>query len=69
MVRNNVLGILQEGIQKNVFQINNLEQDLEVFLYSIGYFFPLATTEKYYEPEEEKLCLVIDWFIQQWCCE
>jgi AcrR family transcriptional regulator len=66
IVRQNVLNILQEGIQLKAFQIDNLEQDLEVFLYSIGYFFPLPTTEKYYEPEEEKLCTVIDWFIRKW---
>ncbi|MBE9167240.1 TetR/AcrR family transcriptional regulator [Pleurocapsales cyanobacterium LEGE 06147] len=65
-VKNNILNILQEGIQAQLFQIDNLEQDLEVFLYSIGYFFPMPTTEKYYEPEEEKLCMVIDWFIQKW---
>ncbi|MEY2859512.1 MAG: hypothetical protein RLZZ74_3828 [Cyanobacteriota bacterium] len=47
-------------------RLDRLEQDLEVFLYSIGYFFPMPTTEKYYEPEENKLCIVIDWFIQQW---
>jgi hypothetical protein len=46
--------------------MGNFQQDLEVFLYSIGYFFPMPTTEKYYEPEEEKLEIVIDWFIQQW---
>jgi AcrR family transcriptional regulator len=65
-VKNNVLSILQEGIQTNVFLFDRLEQDLEVFLYSIGYFFPMPTTEHYYEPEEEKLCMVIDWFIQKW---
>ncbi|MDJ0798351.1 MAG: TetR/AcrR family transcriptional regulator [Calothrix sp. MO_167.B12] len=67
VVRNNVLNILQSGIQTNLFQIDDLERDLQVFLYSIGYFFPMPTTEKYYEPEEEKLCMVIDWFIQKWC--
>jgi AcrR family transcriptional regulator len=65
-VKNNVLHLLQEGIQTNLFQIDDLAQDLAVFLYSIGYFFPMPTTEKYYEPEEEKLCMVIDWFIQKW---
>lgn len=65
-VKNNMLSILQEGIQSNLFQIDCLEQDLEVFLYSVGYFFPMPTTEKYYEPEENKLCIVIDWFIQKW---
>jgi AcrR family transcriptional regulator len=62
----NVLNILQEGIRSHLFQTDNLEQDLEVFLYSVGYFFPMPTTEKYYEPEEEKLCMVIDWFVQKW---
>ncbi len=71
VVKNNVSIILKEGIKANVFQIDNLELeiDLEVFLYSIGYFFPMPTTEKYYEPEEEKLCMVIDWFIQKWCVQ
>lgn len=66
-VKSNVLSLLQEGMQSHLFQVDNLEQDLEVFLYSIGYFFPMPTTEKYYEPEEDKLCMVIDWFIQKWC--
>ncbi len=69
VVKNNVLIILKEGIKTGSFQINNLEQDLEVFLFSIGYFFPMPTTERYYEPEEEKLCIVIDWFIQKWSVE
>jgi AcrR family transcriptional regulator len=66
VVKNNVLNLLQEGMESQLFQIDNLAQDLEVFLYSIGYFFPMPTTEKYYEPEEDKLCMVIDWFIQRW---
>ena len=68
-VKNNVSIILKEGIKTNLFQIDNLERDLEVFLFSIGYFFPMPTTEKYYEPEEEKLCMVINWFVQKWCVE
>ncbi|MBW4508506.1 MAG: TetR/AcrR family transcriptional regulator [Scytonematopsis contorta HA4267-MV1] len=63
--RRNVLKIFQEGIEANLFHIDNLERDVEVFLHSIGYFFPVATTEKYFEPEEEKLCMVIDWFIEK----
>ena len=66
VVKNNVSSILQEGIQSNLLRIDNFQQDLEVFLYSIGYFFPMPTTEQYYEPEEAKLCMVIDWFIQKW---
>lgn len=66
--RKNVSTILGEGIVKNVFKIDNLELNIEVFLHSIGYFFPVATTDKYYEPEEEKLVMVIDWFIEEWLC-
>lgn len=65
-VKDNVLSILREGIQTKVFHIEDLERDLQVFLCSIGVFFPIPTTEKYYEPDEEKLCLVIDWFIEKW---
>jgi hypothetical protein len=36
------------------------------FLYSIGYFYPMPTTEHYYEPEPEMLIRVIDWFVEQW---
>ncbi|AFY58956.1 transcriptional regulator [Rivularia sp. PCC 7116] len=64
--RQNVSKILVEGIVNNIFKIDNLERDTEVFLHSIGYFFPVATTEKYFEPEEEKLIMVIDWFIEKW---
>ncbi|BAZ16030.1 TetR family transcriptional regulator protein [Calothrix sp. NIES-4071] len=65
-MRENLYKIIQEGIDRNLFYIDNIEQDIEVFLYSIAYFFPVATTEKYHDPEEEKLCMVIDWFIKQW---
>jgi AcrR family transcriptional regulator len=64
--RGNVLSLLQEGMQSQLFQIDNLERDFQVFLCSIGYFFPMPTTEKYCEPEERDLCMVIDWFLQKW---
>lgn len=65
-MRENLQKIIQEGVDANLFCIGNIKQDVEVFLYSIAYFFPIATTERYYEPEEEKLCMVIDWFVKQW---
>ena len=61
-----MLRILRYGIETNKLKIQYLEKDLDVFLFSIGYFFPMPTTENYYKPEEEKLCLVIEWFLQQW---
>ena len=66
--RKNVLKILREGIEKDLFCIDNLERDVEVFLYSIGYFFPFATTKQYYQIEEKDLAMVIDWFIEKWSC-
>jgi AcrR family transcriptional regulator len=61
--------IIQEGIDQKIFSIDNLERDVEVFLHAIAYFFPIATTEKYFEPEEDKLSMVIDWFIEKWSME
>ena len=66
--RKNVLKILREGVEKDLFCIDNLERDVEVFLYSIGYFFPFATTKQYYQIEEKDLAMVIDWFIEKWSC-
>jgi AcrR family transcriptional regulator len=65
-VAQNVLMLLQEGIQSQLFQLKNLEQDGQVFLYSIGYFYPMPTTEQYYEPDADMLIRVIDWFLAQW---
>ncbi|MBE9028686.1 TetR/AcrR family transcriptional regulator [filamentous cyanobacterium LEGE 11480] len=64
--RATVYQILQKGIDQGIFEINHLEQDLTVFLYSIGYFFPMPTSEQYHVPEADKLAMVIDWFIQKW---
>ncbi|BDA66899.1 transcriptional regulator, TetR family protein [Calothrix sp. PCC 7716] len=65
-MRENLRKIIQEGVDRNLFYIDDIEQDIEVFLYSIAFFFPVATTERYYEPEEDKLCMVLDWFVKQW---
>lgn len=66
VVRDNVAFLLKEGIQANVFKVENFEQDLKVFLYSIGYFFPKPTAEDHYELDEKNLEMVIEWFIRQW---
>lgn len=67
--RQNVMKILHQGIEDNLFFIDNLQPDVEVFLYAIAYFFPVATTEKYFEPKQENLSMVIDWFIKKWSCD
>lgn len=66
LTHQNVSQILIEGINNNLLKIDNLERDVEVFLHSIGYFFPFASKEQYYQIEEEKLIMVIDWFIEKW---
>ncbi len=65
-VAQNVMMLLQEGIQTQVFHLANLERDGQVFLYAIGYFYPMPTTEQYYEPDADMLIQVIDWFLAQW---
>lgn len=61
-----IFSILQEGIASNDFQIANPARDAEVFLYAISCFLSIAVIEGYREPEESQLCLVMDWFIEQW---
>jgi AcrR family transcriptional regulator len=65
-VAQNVMALLQEGVQTNVFRLADLQQDGQVFLYAIGYFYPMPTTEQYYEPDADMLIKVIDWFLAQW---
>jgi AcrR family transcriptional regulator len=65
-VAQNIMMLLQEGIQTQLFSFKDLEQDGQVFLYSIGYFYPMPTTEQYYEPDADMLIRVIDWFLAQW---
>jgi AcrR family transcriptional regulator len=67
--RQNVMRILRQGVEDKLFFIDNLEQDVEIFLYAIAYFFPVATTEKYFEPKQENLSMMIDWFIKKWSCD
>lgn len=61
----NLLFILKQGIKKKEFVINNPEKDVEVLLFSLYYFFPLAR-ENQLEPDEKKLVEIIDWFIHLW---
>lgn len=66
VVRDNIAFLLQEGIQANAFKMKDFKEDLAVFLYSIGYFFPKPTVEDHYELDEKNLEMVIEWFIRQW---
>lgn len=65
-VAQNVMALLQEGVQTKVFCLADLQQDGQVFLYAIGYFYPMPMTEQYYEPDADMLIKVIDWFLAQW---
>jgi AcrR family transcriptional regulator len=65
-VAQNVMMLLEEGVQTQVFRLADRERDGQVFLYAIGYFYPMPTTEQYYEPDADTLIQVIDWFLTQW---
>jgi TetR/AcrR family fatty acid metabolism transcriptional regulator len=62
----NITKILVQGNESCEFKVAEPAEDAEVFLYSIGYFFPMATYEVVKEPDEEMLNKVINWFIKTW---
>lgn len=66
MMQGAVLSLLHEGIEKKLFQIQNPERDMGVFLHSVAYFFPVATAKPTEWPKEEFLLMVIDWFVETW---
>lgn len=66
MMQGAVLGLLREGVEKKLFQIENPERDMGVFLLSVAYFFPIATAKPPEWPKEEFLLMVIDWFVETW---
>lgn len=57
---------LKEGCDKKIFKINSIEEDCEVFLYSIAYFFPVASKDNLNFASKEKLSMLIEWFIKKW---
>ena len=62
----NILKMLLQGNENGEFKIEDPEEDTEVFLYSIAYFFPLATYQVIKEPDAEILMKVVNWFIKKW---
>lgn len=58
--------ILEEGCTSGIFNHVNFETDVEVFAYAIAYFFPTAGKEPNTPLEEQKLLVVVNWFIHQW---
>ncbi len=61
----NLLFLLKNGIEKKEFKSKNPEKDIEILLYSLVFFYPLAGQIKI-EPEEDKYINVINWFIDLW---
>lgn len=61
----NLLYMLKDGIKKEEFNSSTPEKDIEILLYSLVYFFPLAGQLKN-EPEEDKYLSIIDWFLNLW---
>ncbi len=62
----NVLAILNEGLQLGVFRIEKAERDAEIFVQAITYFLPVAGMEPYFTPTEAKLIKMVEWFIDKW---
>ncbi|MFN8578019.1 MAG: TetR/AcrR family transcriptional regulator [Candidatus Sericytochromatia bacterium] len=61
----NLFFILKDGIKKGELNSEFPEKDIEVLLYSLVYFFPLAG-QLSEEPNEDKYLDLIDWFINLW---
>ncbi len=61
-----VVQLLTEGVETGVFQSVKLPDDVEVFMYSIAYFFPIAGKEPVLPLEEGALANVVDWFLDRW---
>lgn len=58
--------LLQEGVEAGLFPSAKPKKDVEIFLYAIAYFFPVAGKEPVLPLEESKLRSVVDWFFTQW---
>jgi AcrR family transcriptional regulator len=58
--------ILQEGSARGLFRRLDVPSETEVFAYAIAYFFPVAGREPDIRPTEEKLKLLVEWFLRQW---
>ena len=50
-----VASILQQGIEAKRFYVRDLNRDVEVFLYAIAYFYPVAGKEPQYELTEDAI--------------
>jgi AcrR family transcriptional regulator len=66
MMRENLVRLLQHGVQSGEFHVDDLERDATVLLYSIAYFFPHALSSLPSPPQEEDLLLVVNWFLEVW---
>jgi AcrR family transcriptional regulator len=61
-----VVQILREGVEAGVFQISDPEDDAQVFLFSIAYFFPNALSHQPIPARKEDLVRVTEWFLKAW---
>ena len=62
----NIFQILTEGINLNQFKIADISKEIQIFLYAISYFFPLAINYIFKEPEKKDLIMIIEWFLEKW---
>jgi AcrR family transcriptional regulator len=58
--------ILQMGVDAGELHVNHPQRDARVLLLSLAFLFPSALDERTYQPKEEDLHLVVDWFLRAW---
>ena len=66
MMERTVVELLREGVGRGLFVCHDPARDTMVFLLSIAYCFPTATTSLDEWPREEWMLLVVDWFLDVW---
>lgn len=62
----NVLSVLNEGIQTGLFKSKDFQRDARVFVQAVLHFLPVSGREPYRAPTEKGLLEVVDWFIDRW---
>jgi AcrR family transcriptional regulator len=66
MMRATITELIRQGVGVGQFECADADHDALVFLLSIAYFFPTATSPPPEWPKAEWLEMVVDWFLATW---
>ena len=58
--------ILREGVASGLFHIADVDDDAQVFLFAIAYFFPNALSNPPVPARKQDMLRVVEWFIKAW---